>query len=296
MTPNLSQLFEGKEIRIIEQNNDFWFPLVDLATAWGLNPNTLYQLIARNGRKFRNRVSDVHVTCTPSEDELEYKSVNEQGFYVLLGAVNTDRLKNPAAAAAIDRFQYWVPELIQKYRKGQAIANLPADNPLAAALTRHADIADILIARYGYKPEIARKLAMQAVVTEQGENAIIYRGPALLPAPEPEALPVEPTGADPDFDKYFSLTKVAEFCKCTTDQARNILEKERVLDNSNGIWHLTRYGEGFGKVFIINPQYPHRLTERKTIRYNPEAVELVRKHMAAGQSELPLKSDAARPL
>jgi prophage antirepressor-like protein len=50
MTPNLTQLFEGKEIRVIEQDNDFWFPLVDLATAWGLNPNTLYQLIARNGR------------------------------------------------------------------------------------------------------------------------------------------------------------------------------------------------------------------------------------------------------
>jgi hypothetical protein len=25
MTPNLTQLFEGKEIRIIEQDNDFWF-------------------------------------------------------------------------------------------------------------------------------------------------------------------------------------------------------------------------------------------------------------------------------
>jgi len=34
MTEALATLFEGKEIRAIEQNGEPWFPLIDLAAAW----------------------------------------------------------------------------------------------------------------------------------------------------------------------------------------------------------------------------------------------------------------------
>ena len=281
MTTDLMELFEGKEIHTFEQSGEVWFPLADLAAAWGIDRKTPGNLIARN--------SDIFKGMFLSDGDVTYHDVNEHGLYLLMGKISADRLKNPEAKKALIRFQRWVPELIKRYREGQIPKQRLEDNPLAAALTRHADIADILVARYGYKPEIARKLAMQAVVTEQGDPAIIYRGPAMLPAGESEPLPMEPTGADPDFDKYFSLTKVADFCKCTTDQARNILEDEKILDNSNGIWHLTKYGEDFGKVFTINPLHPHRMTEKKMIRYNSEAVELVRKHMVAGQSELQIE-------
>ena len=37
----LATLFEGKEIRAIEQEGDIWFPVIDLANAWGTHRNTL---------------------------------------------------------------------------------------------------------------------------------------------------------------------------------------------------------------------------------------------------------------
>ena len=130
MTEALTTLFENHEIRAIEQNGDLWFPLVDLATAWGINTNTVYQILARNSKKFQGFFSDVHVICTTPEEHPQFiKGVNEQGLYLLLGAVNTDRLKNKEAGAAILRFQRWVPELIRKYRKKEIVQVPVAPGP-----------------------------------------------------------------------------------------------------------------------------------------------------------------------
>ena len=164
MTEALTNLFEGKEIRTFEREGEIWFPLSDLAAAWGLKSNTLYQIIARNGKKFKNRISDVHVTCTPSEPESWHKSVNEQGLYVLIGAVNTDRLKNPQAADAIDRFQYWVPELIQKYRKKEIVPVQQQPSGIIGELQEARELAALC----GKSPE----LFQAAVLKKHGKTEL----------------------------------------------------------------------------------------------------------------------------
>jgi len=114
MTGDLTPLFEGKEIRAVEQAGEVWFPLTDLTTAWGLHRNTLRDIIQRNEKKFAGFVSTgAHETCAG------LTVVNEHGLYLLMGSVNTARLKNPVAAEAILRFQRWVPDLIKRYRKGE---------------------------------------------------------------------------------------------------------------------------------------------------------------------------------
>ena len=112
MTSDLTTLFEGKEIRAIDQDGEPRFLLVDFAHTWEMNPNTLYQIMRRNKKKFAGFTSDVHVTWT---DTLQ--GVKERGMYLLMGSINTDRLKNAQVADAILRFQRWVPGLIQRYRK-----------------------------------------------------------------------------------------------------------------------------------------------------------------------------------
>jgi len=46
MTEALSTLFEGHEIRVLEQDNDLWFPLTDIAKAWGIDRKSA--LLLRN--------------------------------------------------------------------------------------------------------------------------------------------------------------------------------------------------------------------------------------------------------
>jgi hypothetical protein len=94
-------------------------------------------------------------------------------MYLILGAINTDRLKDKDVAMVILRFQRWVPELIKKYRKheiapvkpepeeldevvaydlreARQIAELTGTDPKlmqAATLRKHgyAELADVLV-------------------------------------------------------------------------------------------------------------------------------------------------------
>lgn len=44
MTPQthlaLTEMFDGKEIRIIEDKSEVWIPIADLAAAWGIDRST----------------------------------------------------------------------------------------------------------------------------------------------------------------------------------------------------------------------------------------------------------------
>jgi hypothetical protein len=289
MTEDLANLFEGKEVRIIEEDGDILFPLADLAAAWGVHRNTLPDLIDRHLPRFDGFHTTVaHVSCAGM------RAVNEIGLYLLLGAVSTDRLKNPEAAEAILRFQRWAPSLIQQYRKGEI--NQKPDKDLQDVLQYHADVAKILIAGYGYKEEVAHSLAMAAVVEEIGDPARTYSGPARLPAAEtPMAFLIGDrctdcimTETDPDFEKYFSRKKVAAMTGTTDDRVGNILENQGILTHANGSYHLTTFGEkiGAGKVFTHYPLAPHRMNPKKMIRYSNIAVERVRAHLSAGQTKI----------
>jgi hypothetical protein len=121
---------------------------------------------------------------------------------------------------------------------------------------------------------------------------MIYKGPAVSAAEPQEtvaALPAPLDGieaADPDFDRTFSLQKVAEICHCTRGEAANILEAAGVIKIAHGITHLTRSGETFGKRFTTYPQAPHRLNPQIVIRYYPSAVNIVRNRLGSGQVAL----------
>ncbi|MGA9622048.1 hypothetical protein, partial [Methanoregula sp.] len=281
----LSQLFENKEIRIIETKGDVWIPICDLANAWGIDRSTPDKIIDRNKEVFEDLFSTVlDVTSTPMS------CLNERGLYLLMGKISTSRLKNNASRAAIIRFQKWFPELIQLYRKKEIvqIASNPEPNLLRDALNRNADIADIMTSRYGYDPKVARSIAMANVVNEIGDEALPWKGPAALepPVPVEECSPDE----DPDFERFFSMQKVCEICRSTRDEVINILEKERILAYSNGIWHLTGLGQQFGKTFKTFPLYPYRKKFFKmNIRYSPAAINIIKGRLTSTQTKLPAK-------
>jgi|GEM_PF-6316266 len=297
MTAPLATLFENKEIRAIEQDGDIIFPLADLASAWGVHRNTLPDIIDRHPDRFEGfHTTAAHETCAG------LRAVNEAGLYLLIGAISTDRLKNPAAAEAILRFQRWVPQLIKKYRKGEISQQAPAEDPLIVSLKRNADIADILIERYGFKPDDAHDRAMRAVVKDVGEPALVYRGLPELAVEAPLALPSSTAPpsqlciqcsfmeADPDFDKYYSLRDVAKFTRQTETRAQEILTKEGLMTWANGHYRPTTLAlkdKLFAKIFITKPQWPHRpLFEQTNTRWSPAAIERIKVHLNIGQTSL----------
>ena len=109
---------------------------------------------------------------------------------------------------------------------------------------------------------------------------------AIQELPAPAAGPK----ADPDYEKYFSLRKLAQFCQCEEKDARKILIDEGVIAYQNTHLVLTKYGERFGRLFTVTPEAPHRTYEEIRIRYSPEAVQLVRGKLASTQMRLPARA------
>ena len=128
MTGDLVPLFEGKKIRVIEHAGEVWMPLVDLASAWGIDRTTPYNILMRNLALFAG-MCDLAGDVTSQTGAL----VNERGLYLLMGKISADRLKNPEAKEAIIRFQRWVPELIQRFRKGEIVQRVDIKSELQQA-------------------------------------------------------------------------------------------------------------------------------------------------------------------
>ena len=170
-------LFEGNEIRTLEQNGDIWLPVVDLAEAWKIARNTVSGIIDRNQRLFDGYTTLVHVTCTSKDAGKEnlnasLRCVNEQGLYLLMGRINTERLKDPYAKETILRFQRWIPELVKAFRKGE----LKPSKEIEAMVRSHLNIADAMVQYAHVDRGIMTTVALARVESETGADLSWLKG------------------------------------------------------------------------------------------------------------------------
>lgn len=279
------------DLRIIQTGAGPVVPIVDIAAGIGYTRSAISKMIKRYPEAF-NGLSVIQPVETGNRGVQHMICLTREGVDQLLVRLEPASTTKPELREKVQALK----ERAFSSRPAALPAPQPVTSPLIDSLNRNADIADILVDRYNYQPEVARSLAMAAVVEECGESALVFKGPAMLPAPKAEetvpALPATTCSqcimseADPDFEKFFSLRKVAEYTGLQEDRARNILEKTGLLHWEHGIWHLTQVGKQFGKVFTTYPLAPHRMTEKKMIRWSPEAIERVKAYVSAGQSQL----------
>ena len=293
MTGNLIQA--GKGIRIIESEIGPVIPALDIAENIGYTRSAITKAMDR-GKKEDKTLFNGLIAYPRIETKHGVQPVlcfSPAGIDRLLGLLEPSPKSKAELCERIEAFR--TSALLRSTGKPDPETDKP--DPLIAALNRNADIAEILITRYDYDPTVAHSIAMNNVANEVGEAALPWKGPALLPDAEPQEdlrkdLPQceKCNGSlgtfDPDYDRYFSVRKIAKFTEQSEDRVRNILEKEGLTSWAHGITSLTVLGRQFGKVFITYPEWPHRTYEQKNIRWSPAAVERIRVHLSAGQTHL----------
>jgi len=295
MTPQmqltLSKVFEEKEIRAMDLNGELWVPVVDLADAWGVDRSTLTKIINRNPDIFKKLSTVIDFTSpkeilpNPQTVNNSLRLVNEQGIIVLGLKVSSSQIKNPKAKEKIVEFSLWVPELIRDLRKGLVQLTVPQQSvvPLshvqrpADVLNEQLDAADVLIKRSGMPKEIAH--AMAVALAGELSNMNLQPFASYIKAQTkqlslPEAIPQDKA----DYDSYFTRKQLGEFLKLPDAKILNTLESLNLVYFEHGIWHLTKKGEKYGKVFMVTPGYPYRLTQKAWIKYNADCVDLLKKY------------------
>jgi len=265
MTEALATLFEGKQIQVVEESGELWFPLPDLTEAWGIDKNTLPHQLDRNKDLFAGMSGDKYVTY-PTEGIQEVPCVNERGLYLLIGRVNADRLKNPGAKAAILRFQRWVPELIQQYRKKEIVQKpVPdeLDEVIAYDLREARQIAELT----GTDPKL-----MQAAALRQHKNGMYDACAEVL---ERQALAVR--HGEPGWYNPSGLVELCNDPNLTSERLNKWLENYRedgewrpFQYREGKLWRLTKRGMEHGREYQFNLGNGHsepRISWRSSILY-----------------------------
>jgi len=286
MTPQthlaLTELFEDKEIRILEHEHDIWIPIADLAAAWGIDRSTPDKIIDRNEEVFfglSNTVLDVTSNTTT-------RCLNERGLYLMMGKVSPSRLKKPEAKKTIIRFQRWFPELIQKYRRKEMVELPLSKKGTIDTINHYLDIADIAINRSGVPKDIAHGQAW-ALANVETKVELTLAVSSYVKAQSQQLQLLEGIPQDKkDYDMYFSITKVAASLKLPIDKVRNVLESLNIIYFENGFWKLTAHGMQYGRVFMVTPGYPYRSNQKAYIKYNPLAIDLLKKYFAVDTTVL----------
>ena len=225
MNESLIPLFEGHDIRVWSRTENSGSRLKISASAWGVDRKTPANLIGRN--------KDLFEGMFRSDGDVTYHDVNEKGLYPTHGKDQCGPAKNPKARDAMIRFQRWVPELIQKYRKHE-IAQVPAAPDIRTELQEARELAMIC----GKSPEsfqavILRKHGKSELAAELKASGEIVRGE---------------TG-------WYTVTGLVELCDdpiLTAERLNTYLANCR----ENGEWKPFQYKEG--KIWRLAPRgLPH---------------------------------------
>jgi prophage antirepressor-like protein len=252
MTEALATLFEGKTVTVTERDGDLWFPLADLAAAWGIDRKTPGNLVGRN--------QDLFAGMFLSDGDVTYHDVNERGLYLLMGKISADRLKNPEAKAAMIRFQRWVPELIQQYRKKEIVPAKKPDQELDEVVAY-----DLIEARQIAALTSTDPKAMQAAALRK----LGY--PELADVLSPPVVHGE-TG-------WYNPKQLGEMCGLTSEQINNWLHNNpkdterrpfQYRDATTRLWRLTPFGMEHGREYMYTAPSMHqevRIAWRVTVLY-----------------------------
>jgi prophage antirepressor-like protein len=228
---SLTNLFEGKPIRVLEQSGDIWIPLADITSAWGIDRSTPDNIINRNERVFEGMFSLVLDVTTNTA----VSCLNERGLYLMMGKISAGRLKNEQAQESIIRFQRWVPELIQKYRKKEIVQVLKG--PDYPGIIEKLKFVKELSGVTGWNLFEMQK----EVMNEAKLSHLVYH----IEPEKPVALPAPPKPKD-----YLTATDIGERCGKSAEEVHIWMYKRKppliIRDDVSG-WRLTEYGKEFAE-------------------------------------------------
>jgi len=182
-----------------------------------------------------------------------------------MGKISTGKLKNREAAAAILRFQRWVPELIQKYRKKE-IVSAAEPQPL---IQEEIDRAKLLAQITGGELKEFQKIALKKC--GYGDYA---------PALDVPLIVHGETG-------WYNPTRLVTLCNdpdLTAERLNWYLSNKGYQYRDGYIWRLTPEGLIHGREYQYEAPSGHReirISWRESILYASGLKRLVDEHQIA---------------
>jgi len=246
------------------------------------------------------------VQSTSRPDGKSLTCISQEGLAELLLPFLFIRSTKPEVQDRIQEFQQWVKStLIPKkevHIENETLSLLPIAIPhnIQETINTHLDVADIIIKRCNVPKETAYSFALtQAGEELETDDLNVYanflsrlrknKGDDLSLPPAPELstyrFPVVSNEEIADYEKHFSAGKLAKILNVEKTKVINLLEEKRIICWQNNHWHLTRFGETYGKMFETFPECPYLTHSQIVIKYNPDAKKLLEDYFGGNTTQ-----------
>ncbi len=257
--PSLLEKFNDAEIRIIEEDDDVWIPIVDIATAIGYGNDQLTRLV-RNNIELFNGFNRTTSTVAPEGNPIRLVCVNEQGFYMLLSKVSINQLGDPEVKKSIIEFNRWMVDTVKKMRENKH---------------RGPSYGDYLKQEMIIVEELNRVLDLdKTLLTNVAlENTEKYTGVSMLPYKQ--MLP-----AVKGIVAVLRATDIGSELNIPASAVNVILERMGYIVKEHKKWVITDLGKQFGKAYFESKAYNTGALWTGTVnKWSPEVVEQIREFL-----------------
>jgi hypothetical protein len=272
-----TELFHDIPVRIVDVDGTPMIPVTDIVTALGYDRGNISRLMKRNADLFTPYKGLVNITTPGGVQEMI--CLDDTGVVALLLKMDYSRIKQPGFRKKVLEFQHWSFTTLRKLMKGEIQTTLPVSKVgTIDTINHYLDIADIAVKRSGVPKEIAHAQAWALANTDTKLDLTMTISSYIKAQTTQLQLPAASHEDIVNYDKHFSITKVAAALKLPIDKVRNVLESLNIIYFENGIWKLTAHGEQYGKMFMVTPGYPYRTTQKCYIKYNPLLIDLLKKY------------------
>lgn len=264
----IKSLFDDKEIRIIEEDDDLWIPLVDIGKAVGYSSDNLSRTVRNNQELFENFTRTTVAAGREIFSGFEIKQntivcVNEQGFYMLLSKIDVNRIENKEVKRSIIEFNRWMVMQIKMIR--QQRSNVVRPLTPGEYFKDQMTVANIMHEFLG----LDKTLLTTAVITstEKNTGADFTELKYMLP-------PVEGIIA------VYTATQIGKFFGKEGKDINLILKELGLHEKVNKIWTLTEKGKQYGKPYFEAVEHENNSKWSGIInKWSPDTVELVREYI-----------------
>ena len=258
--PSLLEKFNDAEIRIIEEENDIWIPIVDIASALSYDDRTMRKMLDRNVELFDGFNRGVTMTRRSDSQQNEVRCVNEQGFYMLISKIGINQIQDENVRNSVIEFNRWMVDTIKKVRESK---------------NRGPTYGDYLKQEMIIVEELNRVLDLdKTLLTNVAlENTEKYTGVSMLPYKQ--MLP-----AVKGIVAVLRATDIGNELNIPASAVNVILERMGYIVKEHKQWIITDKGKQFGKAYFESKAYNTGALWTGTVnKWSPEVVEQIREFL-----------------
>lgn len=235
--------FRNQPVRIIQEPDDTFIPVVDVATAVAMSKRSCLRVLDRNGGLFSAYERGIHLD-TPGGRQYT-RCLNRYGTLGLLFKVSTNHVKDDKIKDRLIEFQKWAIDVLGKNSTVRPPMPMPAlltsgEPDWSQKVLKYLEFADLFAAQTGADLPRARVLALDAACKEIGVDLHSFK--SIIPG-----IATQEAG-------YLTPTQIAERISKPGNRQFSGHEVNTFLYNrgyqekdDKGAWHPTEKGKVFSK-------------------------------------------------